>query len=195
MFPLVIQCLRSISLVLLVCIGRPEKGKSVEAVTASSSRSPNQSDLHGDTFFYPCDPKMGEMDDGAETDVEILLVEDNPGDVRLVEEALDDTDSTLHIASDGREALDFLHQRNEFTDAPQPDFILLDLNLPKVDGTEVLDEVRSDPEISGIRIVIVTSAQEEYSGLEQDELDVTNFLTKPSDPEEFMALIRSSIFD
>ena len=135
------------------------------------------------------------MDDGAETGAEILLVEDNPGDVRLVKEALDETDSTLHIASDGAEALDFLHQRNEFTDAPRPEVILLDLNLPKVDGTEVLDEVRSDPELSEIRVIIVTSAQEEYSGLEQDDLAGDNFLTKPADPEEFMTLIRSSIFD
>ena len=135
------------------------------------------------------------MDDGAETDAEILLVEDNPGDVRLVKEALDETDSTLHIASDGREALDFLHQRDEFTDAPRPDVILLDLNLPKVDGTEVLDEVRSDPDLSETRVIIVTSTQEEHSGLEQDDHAGDNFLTKPADPDEFMALIRSSIFD
>ncbi|WP_408956665.1 response regulator [Natrinema sp. 74] len=135
------------------------------------------------------------MDEGAETDVEILLVEDNPGDVRLIKEALDETNSTLHITSDGREALDFLHRRNEFTDAPRIDIILLDLNLPKVDGRQVLDEIRNDSELDDIRVIIVTSAQEEHTTFEQGELDVSDFLTKPANPEEFMALVRSSIFD
>ena len=135
------------------------------------------------------------MDDGAETGVEILLVEDNPGDVRLVEEALHETNSTLHITSDGREALDFLHQRNEFTDAPHTDIILLDLNLPKVDGRQVLHEIRDDSELEDVEVIIITSAQEEHVNFEQGELDVSGFLTKPANPEEFMALVRSSIFD
>lgn len=135
------------------------------------------------------------MDEGAETDVEILLVEDNPGDVRLVEEALQETNSTLHITNNGKQALDFLHQRNEFTGAPRPDIVLLDLNLPKVEGTQVFDEIRSDSELEDLRVIIITSTQEEYTDLEQDILDENNFFTKSIDPEEFMALIRSSIFD
>lgn len=134
------------------------------------------------------------MGEGSETSIDILLVEDNPGDVRLVEEALHGTHSTLHITKDGKEALDFLHQRNEFIDAPRPSIVLLDLNLPTVDGTHVLDEIRSNPELEHLRVIIVTSAQEEYVDLETYDFDEDNFLTKPADPDEFMALVRSSIF-
>lgn len=138
---------------------------------------------------------MGDMTNGAETSVEILLVEDNPGDVRLVEEALHETDSTLHITSDGKEALDFLQQRNESADTSLPDIVLLDLNLPQVDGTQVLDEIQSDPDIEQLRVIILTSAREEYTEIDLDDFDENDFLTKPSDPDEFMALVRSSIFD
>lgn len=131
------------------------------------------------------------MGDRAESGVEILLVEDNPGDVRLVEEALHETDSTLHITRDGREALDFLHRRNEFTDAPRPDIVLLDLNLPQVDGTRVLDEIRSTPELKHLRVNVFTSAREEDSSQELNDLDANDFFTKPTDPDEFMALVRS----
>ncbi|ELY66288.1 response regulator [Natrinema versiforme] len=132
---------------------------------------------------------------GGETGIEILLVEDNPGDVRLFEETLHETNSTLHITNDGKQALDFLHRRNEFTGAPCPDIVLLDLNLPKVDGVQVFDEIRSSSELEDLRVIIISSAQEEYTNLEQDILDKNDFLTKPADPEEFMALVRSSIFD
>lgn len=135
------------------------------------------------------------MGDRAEGGAEILLVEDNPGDVRLVEEALHETDSTLHITRDGKEALDFLHRRNEFTDAPLPDIVLLDLNLPQVDGTQVLDEIQSDPELNQLRVTVLTSAREEYASLELDDLDANDFFTKPTDPDEFMALVRSSTLD
>ncbi|WP_339106354.1 response regulator [Haloterrigena salinisoli] len=133
------------------------------------------------------------MGEGAAESAEILLVEDNPGDVRLVEEALQGTDSTLHIARDGREALDFLHRRDEFADVPRPDIVLLDLNLPQVDGTQVLDEIRSDPELEHLRVTVLTSVPEEYVSLEPDELDANDFFTKPADPDEFMALVRSRI--
>lgn len=135
------------------------------------------------------------MGEPAETDVDILLVEDNPGDVRLVEEALRETPATLHIVNNGREALDFLHQRNGFTDAPDPDIVLLDLNLPKVDGTEVLSEIRSEPELRNIRVIIITTAQAQYTDLESNVVDEADFLTKPADPDEFLSLVRSSIFD
>ncbi|UHQ95321.1 response regulator [Haloterrigena alkaliphila] len=133
------------------------------------------------------------MDEGAAGSVEVLLVEDNPGDVRLVEEALQEADSALHITRDGTEALDFLHQRNEFTDVPRPDIVLLDLNLPQVDGTQVLDEIRSDPELKQLRVTVLTSVPEEYASPELDELDANDFFTKPADPDEFMALVRSRI--
>lgn len=145
-------------------------------------------------FFLSVDLSNVGMCDGSETSIDILLVEDNPGDVRLVEEALHGTDSTLHITKDGKEALDFLHQRDEFTDAPLPSIVLLDLNLPTVDGTHVLDEIRSTPELEHLRVIIVTSAPEEYTDLETNDLDENNFLTKPADPDEFMTLVRSRIF-
>lgn len=135
------------------------------------------------------------MDNGAETSVEILLVEDNPGDVRLVKEALQETRSTLHVTKDGAEALDFLHQRAGYTDAPRPDIVLLDLNLPQVDGPQVLDEIRRNPELKHLRVIIFTSARQEYTEFEVDNPDVDDFLTKPADPTEFMRLVCSSIFD
>lgn len=135
------------------------------------------------------------MGDPAGNGVDILLVEDNPGDVRLVEEALHDTPSTLHIVYNGREAFDFLHQRDEFTDVPQSDIVLLDLNLPKVDGTRVLSEIRNESELKHIRVIIITSAQMEHTDLEPNDVEEDNFLTKPDDPDEFMSLVRSSIFD
>lgn len=135
------------------------------------------------------------MADPGETGVTILLVEDNPGDVRLVEEALHETSSTLRIVNDGREALDFLHQRNGFADAPHPDIVLLDLNLPKVDGTEVLREIRGDPDLRHVRVIIITSAEVEHTDLEPDVVDEISFLTKPADPDEFMSLVRSYVFD
>lgn len=131
----------------------------------------------------------------SDQEMVILLVEDNPGDIRLVEETLHETPSTLHITRDGEEALDFLHQRNEFTDAPHPDIVLLDLNLPQVNGTQVLEEIRSDPELKHLRVVILTSAQREHADINSSHLDENDFLTKPSNPEEFMTLVRSSIFD
>lgn len=138
-------------------------------------------------------PEPGDMGEGAAESAEILLVEDNPGDVRLVEEAVQGTDSTLHITRDGTEALDFLHRRDEFTDVPRPDIVLLDLNLPQVDGTQILDEIRSDPELEQLRVTVLTSVPEEYAAPELDELGANDFFTKPADPDEFMALVRRVI--
>ena len=135
------------------------------------------------------------MSEGTESGVEILLVEDNPGDVRLVEESLRGTPSTLHITRDGREALDFLYRRGEFTDAPRPDIVLLDVDLPQVDGTRVFEEIRSEPELERLRVVIVTSTQTESVDLELNELEEGTFFTKPTDPDEFMELVRSVVFD
>lgn len=129
------------------------------------------------------------------TDPEVLLVEDNPGDVRLVEEALQETAGSLHITRDGREALQFLRQEDEFDDAPQPDIVLLDLNLPKVDGAQVLEEIRSDPALEGIRVVIITSARERDVDLDREAGDEDAFITKPADPDEFISVVQAAIFD
>ena len=137
------------------------------------------------------------MGEGTESGPEILLVEDNPGDVRLVEESLRGTPSTLYVTRDGREALDFLYRRGEFTDAPRPNIVLLDLNLPQVDGARVLEEIRNEPELERTRVAIVTSTRTEYADLEPNDLtdfEEDNFHTKPTDPDEFMALVRSIVF-
>ena len=134
------------------------------------------------------------MSEGSESGVEILLVEDNPGDVRLVEESFRGTPSSLHITRDGREALDFLYRRGEFADAPRPDIVLLDVDLPQVDGTRVLEEIRDEPELERLRVVIVTSVQAEYVDLELCDLEEDHFFTKPTDPDEFIELVRSVVF-
>lgn len=129
------------------------------------------------------------------TDADILLVEDNPGDVRLIREALEETPHNLHITRDGKEALDFLHQRNGFTDVPYPDIALLDLNLPRVDGIEVLEAIRSDPDLDRVRVIVLTSAQRKDTDIDPDAIGEGDFVTKPADPDEFMTLVRSRVTD
>ena len=124
---------------------------------------------------------------------EVLLVEDNPGDVRLTQEAFKEScfDSTLHIATDGVEALDFLHRRGEFTAAPRPDIVLLDLNLPRKDGEEVLEEIRDDSNLQCLPVVILTSSEAEEDVVKSYELRANAYLTKPIDPETFIEVVQS----
>lgn len=135
------------------------------------------------------------MGDGTGAALDILLVEDNPGDIHLVKEALHETASTIHVTRDGKDALDFLHQRNEFTDVPRPDVILLDLNLPKVDGAQVFDEIQRTPELNEIRLLVLTSAPAEHADIGPEEINEEDFITKPTDPDEFLALVRSWVTD
>lgn len=99
-------------------------------------------------------------DHGESEPVNILLVEDNPGDVRLTKEAFKDGKicNTIHVATDGVEALDFCYQRGEFADAPRPDLVLLDFNLPRTDGDEVLAEIKDDPELKCIPVIVLTTS-------------------------------------
>lgn len=124
---------------------------------------------------------------------DILLVEDNPGDVRLTQEAFKDGQicNTLHVTTDGVDALDFLHQRGDYTDAPQPDIVLLDLNLPRKDGDEVLDEIRDDPDLKCLPVIILTSSGAQEDVVKSYELQANAYLTKPVDPEEFIEVIQS----
>lgn len=124
---------------------------------------------------------------------DILLVEDNPGDVRLTREALEAGQicNTLHVTTDGVEALDFLHQRDEHDDAPRPDIVLLDLNLPRKNGEEVLDEIRADADLESLPVVILTSSEAEEDVVRSYELRANTFLTKPVDPEEFIETVRT----
>lgn len=126
-------------------------------------------------------------------EAEILLVEDNPGDVRLIEEAFREgkITNTLHHASDGREALDFVFQRGEYADASEPDIILLDLDLPKIDGEDVLAEIKGDPELRRIPVVVLTGSEAQKSIVKSYDLDANAYLTKPIESDEFVQLIRS----
>lgn len=125
--------------------------------------------------------------------VDILLVEDNPGDVRLTKEAFKEGNihNELHVTTNGMEALDFLHQRGEYEDAPRPAIVLLDLNLPRKDGDEVLEEIRSDPDINNLPVIILTSSSAEEDVAQSYDLQANAFLTKPVSPEEFVDTVKS----
>ncbi|WP_224450511.1 response regulator [Haloprofundus salilacus] len=123
--------------------------------------------------------------------VDILLVEDNPGDVRLTKEALNDGQiaNTLHVVKDGVDALDFLFQRNDYADAPRPDLVLLDLNLPRKNGDEVLGELHEDPDLRFIPVIVLTSSEAEMDIVKSYKLCANGYLTKPVDPNEFIDMI------
>ncbi len=125
--------------------------------------------------------------------VDILLVEDNPGDVRLTREAFEAgyINNTLHVATDGEEALEFLRQDGEYEDVPVPHLVLLDLNLPKIDGHDVLAEMKSDPALKRIPVVILTVSEDKADIRESYDLQASAYLTKPVSPEDFMELVQT----
>jgi two-component system, chemotaxis family, response regulator Rcp1 len=125
--------------------------------------------------------------------VEILLVEDNPGDVDLTKEALQDAKvrNRLHVVDDGAKAIDFLYKRGSYADAPRPDIILLDLNLPKKDGRQVLEEIKADPQLAEIPIVILTTSQAEEDILRSYRLHANCYIAKPVDFKQFMLVVKS----
>ena len=125
--------------------------------------------------------------------IEILLVEDNPGDVRLTREALKEGKvySNLHTVKDGVEAMDFLRHQGKFKDVPRPDIILLDLNLPRKDGREVLEEIKSDDELKRIPVVVLTTSKAEEDVLRTYNLHANCYVTKPVDLEKFMVVVKS----
>ncbi|WP_207591980.1 response regulator [Halomontanus rarus] len=136
---------------------------------------------------------MNDFDADRREPAEILLVEDNPGDVRLTQEAFEEgrIENTLHVVTDGLEALDFIYQRGEYADVPHPDIVLLDLNLPRLNGDEVLEEVKSDEDHCHIPIVVLTSSKAEEDVVRSYELHANAYLTKPVDPDAFIEIIRS----
>lgn len=125
--------------------------------------------------------------------VDILLVEDNPGDVRLTQEAFQQASlaNDLNVVRDGEAALDYLYQRSEYADAPVPSLILLDLNLPKVDGMDVLETIKDEPELRRIPVVVLTGSDAEEDVAESYEKHTNAYLTKPIDPDEFVDLVHS----
>ncbi|NUB89451.1 response regulator [Haloterrigena sp. SYSU A558-1] len=130
--------------------------------------------------------------DGPNSFGEILLVEDNPGDVRLTKELLKETgyDPTVHVVSDGPDALEFLSRRGDYADAPRPDAILLDLHLPRMDGTDVLE--RMDDDVRDVPVIVLSGAQRDQE-FESDEIEavVDARVQKPLDPDEFDAIVQS----
>src|SRR5262249_52242723 len=132
-------------------------------------------------------------DDRTAPPVEILLVEDNLGDARLTREALKEGKvyNNLHWVKDGVEALDFLYKRGKHKDAPKPDIILLDLNLPKKDGREVLQEIKADSKLQRIPVVVLTTSKAEEDVLKTYQLHANCYVTKPVDLEQFIKVVRS----
>ena len=125
--------------------------------------------------------------------VDILLVEDSPGDVRLTMEALADAkiSNDITVASDGLEALEILQQKGEFKDATRPDLILLDLNMPRMDGRELLGIIKADDNLRNIPVVVLTISQSEKDILESYDLRANCYITKPVDLDQFLVVVNS----
>ncbi|HJU24853.1 MAG TPA: response regulator [Casimicrobiaceae bacterium] len=125
--------------------------------------------------------------------VEVLLVEDNPGDARLTQEALREGKlrNRIHHARDGVEALAFLRHEGEYRDAPVPDIILLDLNMPRKDGREVLAEIKADPKLRFIPVVILTTSEAENDIVRSYELHANCYITKPVDLDKFTRIVHT----
>ena len=132
------------------------------------------------------------MSDMTGKPIEVLLVEDDAGDVVLVTEAFEHNKvhNRLHTVQDGVEALQFLRREPPFADAPTPDLILLDLNLPRKDGREVLEEVKADPALRRIPVVVLTTSKAEEDVLRSYDLHANAYVTKPVDFERFIEVVR-----
>jgi CheY-like chemotaxis protein len=125
--------------------------------------------------------------------IEILLVEDNPGDVRLTRESLYDAriHNNMIVASDGLQAMACLRREGEYVDANRPDLILLDLNLPRMNGFEVLNEIKEDPDLKRIPVVVLTTSQAEQDIIQSYNLYANAYVTKPVDLEQFVRVLKS----
>lgn len=124
---------------------------------------------------------------------DFLLVEDNPGDVRLTQEALKShkVQNNLHVVTDGEEAMAFLRMQGKYANAPRPDIILLDLNLPRKDGREVLAEIKSDNNLKAIPVVIITSSEAEQDVVKSYNLNANCYITKPVNLDQFIKVVQS----
>jgi chemotaxis family two-component system response regulator Rcp1 len=129
----------------------------------------------------------------ASAPIDILLVEDNPGDVRLTKEALSDAKvlNRLTVAVDGLEALAALRREGRFANAPRPDIILLDLNLPRKDGRAVLAEIKKDPDLRRIPVIVLTTSKAEEDVLRTYDLHANCYIPKPLDLEQFITVVKS----
>jgi len=124
--------------------------------------------------------------------IKVLLVEDDPGDVLMTREAFEDNKvaNTLSVVSDGVRAMEFLHREGEYADAPRPDLVLLDLNLPRMDGREVLAAIKEDPELRAIPVVVLTTSEAQEDVLRSYRLHANAYVTKPVDFERFIDVVR-----
>jgi chemotaxis family two-component system response regulator Rcp1 len=125
--------------------------------------------------------------------IDILLVEDNPGDVRLTREALKEGKvlNALHVVEDGVQAMEFLRHTGPYARSPHPDIILLDLNLPRMDGREVLAEIKTDPKLRRIPVVILTTSRAEEDIIRSYDLHANCFISKPVDLDQFITVVKS----
>jgi CheY-like chemotaxis protein len=131
------------------------------------------------------------MSDPQAKTINVLLVEDDPGDVLMTREAFDEyLHNRLDVVSDGEAALAYLHREEPYPDAPRPDLILLDLNLPRRDGREVLREVKADPNLASIPVIVLTTSQAEEDVLRSYQLHANAYVTKPVDFEGFIEAIK-----
>lgn len=128
----------------------------------------------------------------GERQIEVLLVEDDPGDVMMTREAFNDykLHNELHVVSDGAEAMAFLRQEGEYAGRPRPDLVLLDLNLPRMDGRQVLEAIKSDPELASIPVVVLTTSENEDDVLRSYSLHANAYVTKPVDFQRFIEVVR-----
>ena len=133
------------------------------------------------------------IDDGESRPIEILLVEDNPGDARLTREALRDgtVQNNLSVVDDGVEALAFLRREGAYQESPRPDLILLDLNLPRKDGRQVLAEIKADPDLKMIPVVILTTSTAEEDVLNSYDLHANAYVKKPVDLSQFLRVVEA----
>jgi CheY-like chemotaxis protein len=128
----------------------------------------------------------------GQREIEVLLVEDDPGDVLMTREAFQDykVHNQLHVVNDGEQAMAFLRQEGEYEGRPRPDLVLLDLNLPRMDGRQVLHAIKSDPELSSIPVVVLTTSEAEDDVLRSYSLHANAYVTKPVDFERFIDVVR-----
>jgi CheY-like chemotaxis protein len=124
--------------------------------------------------------------------IDILLVEDDPGDELITREAIahNKLHNRLHVAHDGEQGLDYLYRRGAYRDAPRPDLILLDLNLPKYDGRQLLEKIKSDPDLCCIPVVVLTTSSAEEDIVRSYELHANAYVTKPVDLDQFISAVR-----
>ena len=124
--------------------------------------------------------------------IDVLLIEDDPGDELITREAFEHNKirNKLHVAHDGEEGLDFLYQRGAHKNAPRPDLVLLDLNLPKYDGRQLLERIKNDPDLCHIPVVVLTTSSAEEDILRSYKLHANAYVTKPVDLDQFMHVVR-----